>query len=130
MSHEPGLPLPGGHVLIIEDEMIVGLDLQAELTRMGYASFAFASTDEQAAEQAALRRPDLATVDLGLLDGDGFSAARAVEACCGPTPILFITGDAERVTPAPGRVVLPKPFGPEALRDAVLRATTQRPAPV
>ena len=111
-----------GHALIIEDDMIVGLDLQSQLGALGFSSFAFASTSAQAAEQASLRRPDLATVDVGLLDGDGLAAVRAVEALCGPTPTVFITGDPERALEAhPERVVLSKPFGPAALRLAVQR---------
>ncbi|CAN5259896.1 N/A [soil metagenome] len=130
MSIVQTFPTSGLHALIIEDDMIVGLDLQAHLAGLGYESFAFASTADQAVEQAKLRAPDLATVDVGLLDGDGLAAVRAVEAECGPVPTLFITGDPERAQAAhPGRVVLAKPFAAGRLRDAVERVRAQTTAP-
>ena len=67
------------HALIIEDDMIVGLGMQSVLDEIGFGSFAFASTARQALEQARLRRPDLVTVDIGLLDGDGLAASRALQ---------------------------------------------------
>ena len=130
MSIVQTFPAPGLHALIIEDDMIVGLDLQAHLAVLGYESFAFASTADQAVEQALLRAPDLATVDVGLMDGDGLAAVRAMEAECGPTPTLFVTGSPERVRAAhPGRVVLAKPFAAATLREAVARVRAETTAP-
>ena len=98
------------HALIIEDDLLTGLDLQAMLQHLGYDSFAFASTAEQAREQATLRAPDLTTVDLGLLDGDGMEAARAVQSVCGDVVTIFITGDPYAAQVAgDGRTVLAKP---------------------
>ena len=68
----------GGHVLIIEDEMLIGIDVLNCLATLGFDTFAFASAQAQALEQARLRRPDLVTIDVGLLDGDGLSAADAL----------------------------------------------------
>ena len=98
------------HALIIEDDLITGLDLQAMLQPLGYSSFAFASTVQQALEQALLQAPDLTTVDLGLLDGDGLDAALAVERVCSAVRTIFITGDPQGVGDvAQGRTVLAKP---------------------
>jgi CheY-like chemotaxis protein len=123
MTPTAPVPDPARHVLIIEDDMLTSLDLQSHLAPLGYGSFAFASTVEQAQEQARLRAPDLATVDYRLLDGDGPAAMRAVETVCGRVATLFITGDpreAERF--APGRIVLAKPYDAETLRQAVAKA--------
>ncbi len=129
MSTSQAVSERGLHALIIEDDMIVGLDLQAHLSELGYASFSFASTADQAVEQARLRTPDLATADLGLMDGDGLSAVSAVEAECGPTPTLFITGDPERAQAAhPGRVVISKPFRASDLHQALARLLALSPA--
>jgi DNA-binding response OmpR family regulator len=68
----------GGHVLIVEDEMLIGIDVLNCLATLGFGTFAFASAEAQALEQARLRRPDLVTIDVGLLDGDGLSAAQAL----------------------------------------------------
>ena len=116
------------HALIIEDDLVTGLDLQAMLQPLGYDSFAFASTPEQAVEQARIRQPDLTTVDVGLLDGDGFLAARALNDMCGDLPTVFITGDPDRVLEGdPRRVVLGKPITALDLRRAVGEA--ERAAP-
>jgi CheY-like chemotaxis protein len=97
------------HALIIEDELLVGMDMQAVLSGLGFGSFAFASTAYQALEQARLRRPDLVTADITLLDGDGLDACAALEAACGPLPIICVTGQPEAVA-GRNRAVVTKPF--------------------
>lgn len=109
------------HALIVEDDLVSGLGVQHLLEELGFTSFAFAGTGAQAGEQSRLRRPDLLTVDVGLLDGDGLEACRAVEAACGPVPTVFITGQPERVS-LQGAVVVEKPVRSEALAQAVRRA--------
>jgi len=85
---------PARHALIIEDDMLTGLGLQSALGEIGFSSFAFASTEGQALEQARLRRPDLVTADVGLLDGDGLAACRALRREFGELPILVVSGQA------------------------------------
>lgn len=123
----PSTPPPSSadqrHALIIEDDLLTGLDLQAMLQPLGYGSFAFASTAQQALEQAILRAPDLATIDLGLLDGDGMEAARAVQSVCSDVVTIFITGDPQSVEEsARGRTVLSKPVTALDLRRALAAA--------
>ena len=115
-------PDGGGHVLIVEDELVIGLGMQALLETLGYASFAFASTDMQALEQVRLRRPNLVTVDVGLLDGDGVTAAHAIVLECPGVPIVFVTGDPASASAFPGVVVVEKPVGEADLARAVERA--------
>ncbi len=114
------------HALIIEDEMITGVGMQFMLSDLGFASFAFAGTQAQALEQALIRRPDLITVDVGLLDGDGLAAARAIREAIGPSPTLYVTGDPRAVHEAKREhdgdmVVLEKPFMPDDLATAYAR---------
>ena len=110
----------GAHALIVEDDLVSGLGVQHLLEELGYTSFAFAGTGAQAGEQSRLRRPDLLTVDLGLLDGDGLEACHQVETACGPVPVVFITGSPEQ---APrDRAVVEKPVDARALARAVERA--------
>lgn len=119
----PTASAAGRHALIIEDDLITGLDLQAMLQPLGYDSFAFASTSSQALEQAGLRAPDLTTVDVGLLDGDGLHAASALTALWGERPTIFITGDPQMVLDGGAdRVVLAKPITALDLRRAVDQA--------
>jgi ActR/RegA family two-component response regulator len=83
------------HALIIEDDLVSGLGLQIALTPLGFRTFAFASTPLQALEQARLRRPDLMTVDINLLQGDGPQAVREIESALGGLDVLYVTGAAQ-----------------------------------
>ncbi len=113
--------MDGAHALIVEDDLVSGLGVQHLLEELGYTSFAFAGTGAQAGEQSRLRRPDLLTVDMGLLDGDGLEACRQVTAACGRVPVVFVTGSPEGVC-EPGAVVVEKPVSAAALARAVERA--------
>lgn len=111
-----------GHALIIEDELIVALDLQAQLIELGYDSFSFAATEAQALEQARLACPDLITADMGLLAGDGALAVEAILAECGPTPVIYISGDRQRLDRLIGQATIEKPVTPNLLAEAVQQA--------
>lgn len=119
--------MPDLHALIIEDDMIIGVGMQFMLSDLGFASFAFAGTQTQAMEQALIRRPDLITVDVALLDGDGVAAARAIRRALGPVPTLYVTGDPKAVDRAwrdeedDEPVVVEKPFVPTDLAVALTR---------
>ncbi len=68
------------HVLIIEDEAVVALHLEALLREHGATTFAFAGTEAEAVEAARDRRPALLTSDVNLREGTGPRAvARALE---------------------------------------------------
>ena len=110
------------HALIIEDELLVGMALQSMLADLGFRSFAFASTDWQALDQARICCPDLVTVDVGLLNGSGPDAIDAVLRDCGPLPVIFITGSPEAVIGRAGAVVLEKPVAPAELAGALAQA--------
>ncbi len=109
---------PSKHALIIEDEMLIGMGMQDVLTEIGFGSFAFASTARQAVEQAGLRRPDLVTADIGLLDGDGLEACRALEAAYGALSIIYVTGHDPEELREPGRIVVIKPFSAADMQAA------------
>jgi CheY-like chemotaxis protein len=106
-----GLSPRGLHALIIEDDLVSGLGMQMALTPLGFSSFAFASTQLQALEQARLRRPDLMTVDINLLHGDGPEAVREIESALGDLKVLYVTGAPNAGSMLDGRELLCKPFG-------------------
>lgn len=110
------------HALIIEDELVIALGLQAQLSALGYGSFAFAGAELQALEQARLRRPALVTVDVGLLDGNGLDAIDGVLTLCGPLPVIYITGDGAAVSDWPDAVLVEKPVSDHGLAMALIRA--------
>lgn len=111
----------GLHALIIEDEIVVGYDVQLALAELGFESFAFASTVVQALEQAQVRKPDLLTVDLSLLDGDGVDAAGVIHRTIGPTPTIYVTGQPRSLARHPHAVVVEKPFAAHDIAKAYQR---------
>ena len=112
----------GGHVLIVEDEMLIGIDVLNCLATLGFGTFAFASAEGSGVGAGAgLRRPDLVTIDVGLLDGDGLSAAQALSREFGALPFIYITGDPHALDAAPQAVVVEKPFQHHDLEAACHR---------
>ncbi|HEY7645836.1 MAG TPA: response regulator [Hyphomicrobiales bacterium] len=64
------------HIVVVEDEPFVRLDIEAVLTAAGHDVVAAADTAEDAIAIAELERPDLMIMDVRLLEGgDGVKAA-------------------------------------------------------
>src|SRR5215204_171408 len=61
--------LAGATVLVVEDNAIIGLDLQMTLEAFGCRVLGPASSNEHALEVLVHERPDAAVVDLRLTDG-------------------------------------------------------------
>lgn len=131
MTHRalPGVPLvsperilPVYHVLIIEDEPLIAMDLQQVLEDEGITSFAFARSEEQAVAAAMAMRPDMITSDVTLVHGTGPHAVRVIHDRLGDIPVIFVTATPESCEPCdPPGVVLCKPIDPDALARALHR---------
>jgi len=80
------------HVLIIEDEALLALDLQCFLEELGADSCSLAETEHEAVQLALNRPPDLITADVNLRDGTGPAAVDAIRSSIGPVPVVYITG--------------------------------------
>ena len=118
-------------VLVVEDEPEVAEFLSRVLRDATWATDVV-STVAAAQEQMAVVAYDLAVVDVGLPDGDGFSLCRAVRAMGNHTPILLLTArnavnDRVRGLDAGADDYLAKPFAVSELL-ARLRALARRPA--
>ena len=99
------------HVLIIEDEPLVAMDLQLMLEDEGATSFAFASTQAEAVEAARLQRPQLITSDVKLVEGTGPAAVQKILAEQGAVPVIFITASPDECQPREAQAtVLRKPL--------------------
>ena len=95
------------HVLIIEDEPLVAMQLSEVLRDQGASSFAFAATQDDAVAAAIANPPDLVTSDVKLLEGTGPLAVEAIQRKLGDIPVIFVTGtpaDCEPCAP-PGQVL-------------------------
>ena len=107
------------HVLIIEDEPLIAMEIEDILRRNRYTSFAFAVSAEEAIAAAAARCPDLITSDVRLNPGNGMDA---VEEICRerPIPVIFVTGNPGDVRARmPQYEVLSKPFRAEGFEVAL-----------
>ena len=99
------------HVLIIEDQAFIGMLIEDYLRALGYSSFAFALSVEEAVSSAREKCPGLITADVQLSPGCGIDAVQQI--CQSkPIPVLYITGTADLVRErCPGAAMISKPFG-------------------
>jgi DNA-directed RNA polymerase specialized sigma24 family protein len=114
-------------ILIIEDEPIVAMDLEAIVEDLGHHVVGVAGAQAQAVALAAERQPQLIMADIQLEDGgSGIEAVNEILTAASK-PVVFITGHpgaylnalANRPEPA---FLLPKPFEPDSVRAAVSQA--------
>ncbi|MGY2733610.1 response regulator [Sphingomonas sp. UYP23] len=110
------------HVLIIEDEPFIAMDLQQLLEGEGATSFDFADSEDDAVASALARRPDIITSDVKLSRGTGPHAITSILGQLGDIPVIFITGTPNDCRPcAPPGVVLSKPVNARAVIEAFHR---------
>jgi CheY-like chemotaxis protein len=107
------------HVLIIEDEPLIAMDLEELLQREGATSFSFADTEKSALASALESRPGLITSDVKLLEGTGPAAVAAIMSRLGTIPVIFVTATPGACKPCapPGRIFT-KPLDRAAFRRA------------
>jgi CheY-like chemotaxis protein len=90
-------PLRKAKIMIVEDEVISALALKEELQNLGFFVCSLASSGEKAIEIAAREHPDIALMDLGLLDEmDGIAASREIWSRYS-IPSIYITGSPEKL---------------------------------
>jgi len=112
------------HVLIIEDEPIIALELETLLGEIGFRSFAVADSPATALDSARVQRPQLITADYRIIAGTGPEAIALITAALGAIPVIYVTGNPDLVDdPASPRVV-DKPISLAALRRACAYATS------
>lgn len=84
-------------ILIIEDEVFIGLSLEAELSRAGYDITGIAATGDEAIRKAAETVPDILLMDIHLAgDMDGMEAAKTIREN-GDIPVIFMSGYADEI---------------------------------
>jgi len=127
-------PFGRPHALIVEDEVMIALGLQADLEAMGFEVSGLAPNAKQAMSLAMDDKPDLVVMDIYLNGArDGIEAARSLREMFG-TPIVFITaytdddGIMERIhRQVPGAPVLAKPLYRDRLASAIEQVNVQLP---
>jgi len=104
-------PIPRKTVLIVEDEILAAMAIQAELEDVGYHVMDLTGRHDEALAAARARKPDLALVNIQL-EGrdDGVALARDLKAI--GVPVLFISGQTSRARSAQTDAIgsMPKPY--------------------
>ena len=112
-------------VLIIEDEPIIALDLEALLDSLGHRVTGVARTEHDALRMALEKKPGLILADIQLADGSsGIDAVNKLLLNL-EVPVIFITAFPERLLtglkPEPAFLIT-KPFMPEMVKAVVCQA--------
>jgi response regulator of citrate/malate metabolism len=124
-SDHPGRP----RALIVEDEILIALALEAEMKDLGFDVCGLAANANQAITMAMEDEPDLAVMDVYLNGArDGIETARVLRDLCG-VRVVFVTaysddeGLKERIQKqVPNAPVLTKPLYGHRLADAIAKA--------
>ena len=96
-------------VLVVEDERIVGKDIEERLKDLGYRVIGVVSTGKSAIEKVELSGPDLVLMDIRLSgDLDGIEAAEAIRKRF-DIPVIYLTAYADPSTLE--RAKITEPFG-------------------
>ena len=120
------------HALIVEDEAVIALSLEADMRELGFDTCDLAADEQEAFSHASSNHPDVVLMDVNLEGGrEGIEAAKRLREAC-DVPIVFVTACKDRDTVArihrvvPGAPVLGKPVWRDRLADAVTAVTTFR----
>ena len=113
---------PRRRVLVVEDEVLVGMLLEEMLSELGYEVAALSTHLDEALILARNARFDIALLDINLNGRQSFPVAEAIRAR--GLPFLFATGYGSRILTAPYKdtPILQKPFSLDELRAALARA--------
>jgi CheY-like chemotaxis protein len=112
-------------VMIIEDEPIIAMDLEALLVSLGHRVTGVARTEQEALHLASSKRPGLVLADIQLADGSsGLDAVNRILLDVN-VPVVFITAFPERLLtgekPEPAFLIT-KPFMPDMVKAVVSQA--------
>jgi response regulator of citrate/malate metabolism len=116
--------------LIVEDEILIALALEAEMKDLGFDVCGLAANARQAIAMAMDDEPDLAVMDIYLNGArDGIETARVLRDLCG-VQVVFVTaysddeGLTERIQQqVPNAPVLTKPLYGHRLADAIAKTS-------
>jgi len=109
-------------VLIIEDEPIIAMDIEALVSNLGHRVIGIARTHKEALEAVRARRPGLVLADIQLADGSsGLDAVNEMLDMI-ELPVIFITAYPERLLtgerPEP-TFLITKPFQPDSVKAVI-----------
>ena len=112
-------------ILIVEDEALIALHLEALVKSLGHTVVGLAATCKEAVALAEHHRPQLILTDIQLSDGSsGLDAVNEILSHF-EVPIIFVTGHPELLLtgtkPEPA-FIISKPFDDEAVKAVISQA--------
>jgi diguanylate cyclase (GGDEF)-like protein/PAS domain S-box-containing protein len=116
--------MPKARILVVEDEVIIALDIQRTLTKMGYDVPEFVTSAESALERIAAVQPNLVLMDIHLNGAvDGIAAADEIR-WRDHLPVVFLTAHSDEATLKRAKIAEPygyvlKPFEERELQIAI-----------
>ena len=113
-------------VLVVEDDFLIAMDLEALLASVGCTVLGPVSSESAALELIETVRPDFALLDINLNGGNAFGIADKLAAK--KIPFAFLTGHSEKFVPTAhsARPVFSKPYRHENLVRDLLRLVPQQ----
>jgi two-component system, response regulator PdtaR len=115
-------------ILVVEDEVLIGMELCMVLRVAGYRVWGPAGSVDRALELAVTEQPQVAVVDINL-DGDaeGLALARALRDSYSTT-CIFLTAQPARARQARDAAigVIEKPYNPDSVVRAIEYAAAAR----
>jgi len=111
-------------ILVVEDEVIIGMDIKNSLTKLGYHVPAVVASGEKAIEKAEKLQPDLVLMDIMLKGSiDGVEAAQQIRNLFN-LPVVFLTAHTDTTTLERAKATQPfgyivKPFQEKDLHTTV-----------
>jgi CheY-like chemotaxis protein len=124
----PEQVIKGANVLLVEDSLIIALDAEDILKRLGAAHVATGATVEGALDTIRAARPTLAVLDINLGDQTSYAVADRLHEL--GVPFLFATGYGEKADLPPDHVdrrVLQKPYTLENMARALAELVGAEP---
>ena len=113
------------NILVVEDESIVGLDIQSRLQQLGYDVLEVVASGEDALAQIEALKPDLVLMDI-MLEGemDGIQAADVVRGRF-DIPVVFLTAYSDESTLERAKTTAPYGYVLKPFKDRELYTTIE-----
>lgn len=115
-------PAPPLDILIVEDEALLAMDIEAMLNDAGHHVVAEAASLYDVERLGDSVRPDLALVDIQLAEGtSGLDVCRLIRARWSHAFIIFVTANPKKIPDdyCEAHGVIPKPFSRNGLMAAM-----------
>ena len=108
-------------ILVVEDEVIVGMDIQRRLKNLGYIVPVVVSSGEEAITKVRENNPDLVLMDINLYGKmDGIEAALKIHSFS-DIPVIYLTAYTDEITLERAKITEPYAYIIKPFKDRELQ---------